>query len=149
MKYILILIYILLIFVSIAFWEAYIEGKNGWASRSVGWKMKKNIFFTKGITAYHFWAWIIMIPMFLALPLVIYGWNLKLFGVLATGYFWGAVLEDFLWFVVNPTFQLKNFNSKNVNWHLKWIKLNYKIEIPASYFVYFIIGLVIWIWLVV
>src|SRR3989344_3965692 len=107
MNAVLILIYILLIFVSIAFWEAYIEGKNGWASKSVGWRMKKDLWFIKGITAYHFWAWVIMIPMFLALPLVIYGWNLRLFGILLSGYFFGAILEDFLWFVINPAFPFK------------------------------------------
>ena len=143
----LILIYILLIFVSIAFWEAYIEGKNGWASKSVGWRMKKNLIFIKGITAYHFWAWMIMIPMFLALPLIIYGFDLKLFGVLATGYFWGAILEDFLWFVVNPAFHFKNFNSKHVKWH-RWVKLGI-IEIPSGYFIYFFIGLIIWLLFVV
>ncbi|MEK6835617.1 MAG: hypothetical protein AABX55_01185 [Nanoarchaeota archaeon] len=143
----LILGYILLIFVSIAFWEAYIEGKNGWASKSVGWRMKKNLIFIKGITAYHFWSWIIMIPMFLALPLIIYGFDLKIFGILATGYFWGAILQDFLWFVVNPVFPFKDFNSKKVKWH-RWFKIG-KFEIPQGYIVYFLLGLIIWKLLVV
>ena len=148
MNYALILIYILAIFVSIAFWEAYLEGKHGWATKSVGWKMKKNTYFTKGITAYHFWAWLIMIPMFLALPLIIYGFDLKLFGVLLTGYLWGAILEDYLWFVVNPAFPLKDFNSKKTTWHLRWFKFG-KVEIPQSYFLYFILGLISWLLLVV
>ena len=147
MNYTLILIYILFVFVSIAFWEAYIEGRHGWAAKSVGWKMKKDLFFIKGITAYHFWSWIIMIPMFLALPLVIYGWDLKLFGVLLTGYLWGAVLEDFLWFVVNPAFPFKNYNPRKVYWH-KWVKIG-KLELPQGYFIYFALGLIVWLVLVV
>jgi hypothetical protein len=87
-----------------------------------------------------------MIPMFLALPLVIYGFNLKLFGVLLTGYFFGAILEDFLWFVVNPAFPFKNFNSKKVKWH-KWVKI-FNIEIPKGYFFYLVLGLLTWIFLV-
>ncbi|MEK6932792.1 MAG: hypothetical protein AABW56_03275 [Nanoarchaeota archaeon] len=146
MNELLILAYILLIFVSIAFWEAYIEGKNGWASKSVGWKMKKDLFFIKGITAYHFWSWIVMIPMFLALPLVIYGWDLKLFGILLTGYFWGAILEDFLWFVINPEFPFKDFNPTKAYWH-KWFKIG-KVEFPQGYLFYFIFGLIIWMLLV-
>src|SRR3989338_4670540 len=144
MNELLILIYILLIFISISFWEAYMEGRNGWASKSVGWRLKIR---KRTLTSYHFWSWLIMIPMFLMLTLVIYGFDLKVFGILASSYFFGAVVEDFFWFVVNPVVKLKEFNPRFVKWHNLWNIFGFKV--PDFYIIYTIIGIIIWILFVV
>lgn len=138
-----ILIYIMLIFISIAFWEAYVEGRYGWAVRSYGRKVK---FGKRVLTAYHFWAWIIMIPMFLILPLIIYGFNLKIFGILLASYFLGAVVEDFAWFIVNPEVKIKEFNPRFAKWHNWWNIFGFKI--PDFYIIYPIIALIIWLLIV-
>ncbi|MEK6840978.1 MAG: hypothetical protein AABW57_00595 [Nanoarchaeota archaeon] len=143
MNEILILIYLMLIFISIGFWEAYMEGRNGWASKSVGWRLK---FGKRVLTAYHFWAWIVMIPLFLILPLVISGFNLKIFGILLSGYFLGTVVEDFTWFVVNPKVKIKEFGPKYAKWHNWWNIFGLKI--PDFYIIYPLIALIIWIFLV-
>jgi hypothetical protein len=143
MKELFILIYILLIFISIGFWEAYVEGRAGWAAKSIGWKLKIG---KRTLTAYHFWAWFIMIPMFLILPLIIYGFNLKIFGILASGYFLGTVIEDFTWFVVNPGVKLKEFNPRFAKWH-NWLDI-FGFKIPDFYIIYPLIALIIWIILV-
>lgn len=136
-------LYVMFIFIAISFWEAYIEGPNGWASKQHGWTINLGI---RKLTAYHFWSWIIMIPLFLLLPLVVFGFDKSIFWFLVGSYFIGTVVEDFGWFVVNPKFPLKDFNSNKVWWH-RWIKLN-KFEIPDFYLPYLFIGALIYIFLV-
>lgn len=115
------------------FWEAYVEGKHAWAEGKLGWKIKtkKRIW----LTAYHFWLFFVMWPLLITLPLVIFGFDLRIFGILLSAYFSGLIIEDFTWFIINPAFSLKNFNLKDVEWY-PWVKIG-KIEIP----VYYIIGL--------
>ena len=143
---IIILGYILLIFVAIAFWEAYIEGRYGWASRQVGWKINTKVgFMTRPLDGYHFWSWIVMLPMFLMLPFVMFGWNTHLFWLVIIGFLLGSVLEDFLWFVVNPDFPLRDFNPEGVWWHY-WIGFG-KYKLPEFFIVYPILAILIWIFL--
>lgn len=140
MDELLIIGYILLVFISIGFWEAYVEGRNGWAAKSCGWRLKIG---NRVLTAYHFWAWLIMIPMFLMLPLAIYGFDAKIFGILIIGYFLGTIVEDFTWFLVNPKVKLKEFNPRFAKWHNWWNILGLKI--PDFYIVYPLISLIIWL----
>lgn len=142
---IIIISYELVIFLTISFWESYIEGKNAWAANQVGWKI--NFLKNKPLTAYHFWLYLITIPLFLMFPFVIFGFNSHIFWLLAAGYFFGLVLEDLLWFVVNPHWGgLKKFNLRDVYWH-SWLKIG-KFEIP-DFFIYFtVIGTLILVFLV-
>ncbi len=139
----LILIYIMVIYVALAFAEGYMEGRYGWAARSYGWKI--NVMNRK-LTAYHFWSWLIMLPMLLMLPLVIYGFDKKVFGILLSSYFLGAVVNDFAWYIVNPKVSLKDFNPKFAKWYNWWGI--YGIKIPDFYIFYPIIFLIIWLLLV-
>jgi|SRR3989338_6194450 len=143
---IIILLYILGIFIAIGFWEAYIEGRYGWAQRQVGWNIPFKVGFLKRpLDAYHFWSWMIMIPMFLMLPFVMFGFNLHLFWLVVIGFLLGSVVEDFLWFVVNPDFPFRDFNPKKVWWHY-WIGFG-KFKVPEIYIIYPILALLIWIYL--
>lgn len=143
MNYITIYLYIMIIFVAIAFWEAYVERGQGWARSAGGWRIN---LWVRELTAYHFWAWLVMIPMFLMLPLVIFGWNTSIFWLLVSACIMGTVLEDFLWFVVNPDFPFKDFNPKKVTWY-KWLKLG-KLAIPDFYIPYIVIAILILVYLV-
>jgi len=61
--------------------------------------------------------------LLLSLPLLIKGWDLKLFGILISAYFSGIVIEDFMWFVVNPAIKFKeSFNPSFANYY-PWLKL--------------------------
>lgn len=127
------------IYIALAFAEGYVEGKYGWAARSYGWKL--NIFKRK-LTAYHFWMWIILLPMVLMLPIVVYGFNYKLFWILTSSYFLGAVVNDFAWYVVNPKVKLKDLNPKFAKWYNWWNIFGFKI--PDFYIYYPLIFMVIW-----
>lgn len=145
MSDIIILLYILGIFVSIGFWEAYIEGKGGWAKNQVGWRINFKVgFLRRPLDAYHFWSWLIMIPMCLMLPFVMFGWDWHLFWIVVIGFLLGTVIEDFLWFVVNPVFPLRDFKPKKVWWHY-WVGFG-KFKLPEIYILYPILAALIW-WL--
>ena len=84
-----------------------------------------------------------MWPLLLLLPLVIYGWNAKLFGVLVSAYFSGLVLEDFMWFVVNPKVSFKEFGPKFANYY-PWLKIG-SLFVPVMYLYSFVIALLSWL----
>ena len=103
------------------------EGKDAWAKRQVGWNFELG---GVQITAYHFWLTMMFIIL-LSLPLVVVGWDRHLFGVLLTAGLLGVVLEDFLWFVVNPYFGLKKWNPDDAPWY-PWLRIG-KVAIPLMY----------------
>ncbi len=140
MNTILIFIWIYAAMVAMSFWEAYVEGRHPWNRRKLGWR----IYFTKRycLPAYHFYVFVVMWPLLLTLPLVIFGWDLKLFGILFSAYFSGIVIEDFMWFVVNPAVKLSDFNPKFANFY-PWLKIG-KFQIPVFYIVFIFISIFIW-----
>lgn len=133
---------IYLAMVANAFWEAYVEGDNPWDKRKLGWKIKMGRY---TLPAYHFFLFVVMWPALLSLPLVISGWSPQLFGVLVSAYFTGLILEDFLWFVVNPAVGLSKFNSDYANYY-PWIKLG-KFEIPLGYITLPLLAILSWYFL--
>lgn len=119
------------------------EGRNGWAKRSYGWRLK---IFKRNLTAYHFWIWLVLLPMFLMLPLIVFGFNSRIFWLLASSYFLGALINDLVWYIVNPKVTLKDLNPKFAKWYNWWNIFG--IKIPDFYIVYPIIFLIIWVFLV-
>ena len=138
METFLIFICIVLAFISMSFWEAYVEGSHPWAGRS-----KKDHGRLK-ITAYHRGVYA-MVFFFLLVPLIIAEFNLRLFGVIVSASALGFIVEDFLWFIINPYFSLKDFNSKKVYWY-PWIKIG-KFEIPFLYVIGILIFVLSWYFL--
>ena len=119
------IVYLFILSVVWAVLEIQIEGKNGWASALPTWRKKEGwivkLLGGRPLTGYH-----ICMITFLALvyhfPFFFTPWNLgkELFTI---GFFFGFLLiEDFLWFVLNPAFRLKRFNRKNPDlwWHKSW-----------------------------
>jgi hypothetical protein len=129
--------------ISASFWEAYVEGRNAWDAGKLGWKIKIGKYVV--LTAYHFFLFFMMFPLLLILPLVVYGFDLRLVGILISAYASGMILEDFFWFVVNPTFKIKNWNSKHVTWY-PWLKIG-KFELPVGYITGLIVFFVSWYFL--
>jgi hypothetical protein len=130
--------------IATSFWEAYVEGRNCWDKKKLGWKLKIGKHFV--LPAYHFYLFVIMWPLLLSLPLVIYGWNTKLFGILFSAYLLGATIEDIGWYVVNPKVKFKEFFTSFSD-YFPWIKINGKKIIPVNYVVSFILALLSWYFL--
>ena len=141
---ILITLYIQAIFASIAFWESYIEGYNSWDTGKLGWKFRIGFLKQKPLTMYHLFLYVITIPMFMMLPLLLFGFDKHLFLLLIANYFLGLVVEDFLWFVVNPVWGgLRNFNSAKVNWH-RFHRIG-RLELPDFYIIFILVAVTIFV----
>ncbi|WP_406657423.1 hypothetical protein V7O62_02400 [Methanolobus sp. ZRKC2] len=126
--------------IATAFWEAYVEGRNAGNRGKFGWKIR----FSKNITltAYHFYLFFVMWPMLLTLPLIVNGWDTRLFGILLSAYFSGLVIEDFTWFIVNPVVKFSEWNPKFVNYY-PWVKIG-KGYLPLMYITHLAAALISW-----
>ena len=115
--------------------EIQIEGKDGWAKNLPTWRIKNRLtkFFygEQPLTGYHFWLVVVLLialhsGFFAGLP-----WSLSL-ELKIMGCFWLAVvIEDFLWFALNPYYGVKKFNRTEAHWHTLWI-----LGLPALYWIY-------------
>lgn len=129
-------------FIAMSFWESSVEGRNAGNRGKKGFRIK--LFGKNYITRYHFFLFYIMLPVLIYMPLIIYGWNLQLFGVLLSAHFSGIVIEDFCWFLVNPKIDIKkDFNPDFVNYY-PWLKIG-KIYIPVYYIIDLAIAFMSWL----
>jgi hypothetical protein len=106
-----------------ALWEIQIEGKDGWAANSPGWRIEKGwavkLMGGRPLTGYHVFMVVFIIGI-IHLPLFFVPWSLRL-ECLLTGFYLGMVLlEDFLWFVLNPYYGIKSFRKGKIWWHKTW-----------------------------
>jgi len=138
----LIFIWIYAAMIATSFWEAYVEGRNAWDKAKLGWKINIGRF---KLTGYHFYIFYIMWPLLVTLPLVIYGWDTKLFGILLSAYASGAVLEDFMWYVVNPVVKVRELNTDFANYYPR-VKIG-NIRIPVFYFIGIGVAILSWYFL--
>ena len=106
--------------------EIQIEGAEGWAVNLPTWRVEHHLLLTlfwggRAMTGYHAWmfsfiALIFHLPLFM---MASWSWMLEARVVSCIMLFW--VVEDFLWFVMNPAFGLKRFKPQIVTWHPNWI----------------------------
>lgn len=139
----LIFLWVYLAMIAMSFWESAVEGRKAWDRGKLGWKINLGKYC---LPAYHFFVFLVMWPLLLTLPLVIYGWDLRLLGILISAYFSGMVIEDFMWYVVNPAIKFsESFNSKFANYY-PWLKFG-KLEIPALYLIGIAVSIISWYFL--
>jgi ABC-type uncharacterized transport system permease subunit len=125
-----------------SFWEAYVEGRNTCELGKLGWKIKLGKYY---FTGYHFYLFYVMYPLLLSLPLVIYGWNLRLFGILLSAYATGMAIEDIMWFVVNPVVKFSEWGTDFTS-HYPWVGIG-KFRVPTLYVVGLLIAILSWYFL--
>jgi hypothetical protein len=125
----------------LASWEIQIEGKDGWASKLPCWRVEKGwlVRVTGGrpITGYHFFMTLFLITM-VHLPLFFTRWSWQLESLLLGFYVGMVLLEDFLWFVLNPHYGIKNFHKGGIWWHKQWWG-----PIPALYWILLVVVIVL------
>jgi hypothetical protein len=133
--------FLLLILTSIVFalFEIQIEGKDGWAKNIPTWKTNtKPISFkpiriildpNKPFTGYHLYL-LLFIILLVHLPLIFYNWGLRNEIFIISFLLYLSTVEDFLWFVLNPYYGIKNFKKENIPWHTYWF-----LKIPAGYWI--------------
>lgn len=116
-----------------ALFEIQIEGKSGWAEKLPTWRVYKSWFrylpgANKPLTGYHFYLWI-MIFLFIHTSYVFLPFSFKNELIILSGYIYILRLEDFLWFIFNPHFGLKNFKKGKIPWHTDWLYF-----LPTQYY---------------
>lgn len=120
--------------------EIQIEGANGWAAGLPTWRVNDapllRLFFGgRTITGYHVFAFSFMFCVF-HLPLAVTGhfsWRLEARILGGLMLFW--IVEDFLWFVLNPAFGLARLTPEHVPWHPHWF-----LGVPVDYIVFTLVA---------
>jgi len=127
--------------------EIQIEGPNGWATSLPTWRAENRwtrlFFSSKPLTGYHLYTLLfllVVVHLPFALSLAPITWRAEARIVSFFILFW--VLEDFLWFILNPAFGLRRFRPKHVWWHAPtwwWIMpRDYWIFVPAGVALYWL-----------
>ncbi|MBC8008015.1 MAG: hypothetical protein H7X76_08230 [Prolixibacteraceae bacterium] len=118
--------------------EIHIEGDAGWAANLPTWRIEKHwlldIFWGgRAMTGYHAWVFP-FIAIFFHFPLFFMAqWSLPLEArvIASIMLFW--IMEDFLWFIINPAFGWKRFRQEHVSWHKNWV-----CGAPVEYWIFFV-----------
>lgn len=116
--------------------EIQIEGAAGWAAALPTWRIEEHwlldLFWGgRPMTGYHAWVFPFIALVF-HFPVFFVGrWTLRLeCRILACiMVFW--VVEDFLWFMLNPAYGLAGFTPEGVPWHPYWF-----LGVPVDYWIY-------------
>jgi len=125
-------------------WESYMEGDSGWKWNPKWWRIYLPGGYT--YTAYHIWAFWIFAPLvIIVLPLLVAGFSWRLLWLLVAALLFGSIIEDFMWFVVNPCYPFSKWNPRETKWY-PWLKIG-KFALPLSYVVKAILTIIILKWL--
>ena len=123
------LTFIAFVLISALFWaklEIEIEGSQGWATALPTWRVEKHrlldLFFGgRPLTGYHVWSFALFL-LFFHMPFFFAGeWSLPKELNVIGGYFLFWIVEDFLWFALNPHFGVKKFKKEHAWWHKRWL----------------------------
>lgn len=116
--------------------EIQIEGADGWAQNLPTWRRPvprwlRPFWGGRPCTGYHVYLFVFMalvfhLPLFVGVQNV---WRAEAQILGSLMFFW--IVEDFLWFVFNPAYGLKNFRPGQIRWHPRWIG-----RVPLDYVIY-------------
>lgn len=126
--------------------EIQIEGDAGWAANLPTWRIEEHwlldIFWGgRAMTGYHAWVFP-FIALFFHFPLFFAGhwsWRAEFRIIGCIMLFW--IVEDFLWFLLNPAYGLARFHAEAIPWHKHWLWLA-----PADYWFYSL-AMLLMLWL--
>jgi hypothetical protein len=126
--------------------EIEIEGPNGWAANLPTWRISNKwtqiLYSGRPLTGYHLWMQIfilLLVHLPVAMRYSLWSWALEL--QLIGFFIWFLILEDFLWFVFNPSFGVKRFRRENIWWHAP----NWWWIMPRDYWVYGTLGVAVYV----
>ncbi len=126
--------------------EIQIEGSDGgWAANLPTWRIEKHwlldVFFGgRPLTGYHAWC----LPFVLAafhLPFALtWTWSLPLEARAMAAFMLFWIIEDFLWFLLNPAWGWRRFTRTEVRWHKHWL-----FGFPTDYWTFAVAaGFLLW-----
>lgn len=120
--------------------EIHIEGDAGWAANLPTWRVEEhwllNLFWGgRAMTGYHAWvmSFIVLLFHFPVFLMWQWSWQLEARILASLMVFW--IVEDFLWFVLNPAFGFTRFKPRHISWHKHWL-----CGAPVDYWVFIAIS---------
>jgi hypothetical protein len=127
--------------------EIQIEGAQGWAAGlPVTFRIEKHwlldIFWGgRPMTGYHAWVFSFMFLMFHVPFAWTSKWTVRLEAraIACVSGFW--IVEDFLWFILNPAYGWAKLTPAQVPWHIHWF-----MGFPTDYWTFTIVGTAIYAW---
>jgi hypothetical protein len=116
--------------------EIHIEGESGWAASLPTWRIENHwalewFFGGRALTGYHAWMLAFMLAVFHFPALASWNWSWRLEARLIGAYIVFWILEDWLWFALNPAWGLRRFRRELVTWHKRWL-----LGAPLDYWVF-------------
>lgn len=126
--------------------EIQIEGGAGWAANLPTWRIENHWLLDwfwggRPMTGYHAWIFSFMALVFHLAPVLLREWSwrieARILGSLAL--FW--IIEDWLWFVLNPAYGLAGFVPAAAAWHKYWLG-----PAPLDYWMFGAVGLTLLAW---
>ncbi len=120
--------------------EIQIEGPAGWASSLPTWRIEKywllDIFWGgRPMTGYHAWVFSFMFLVFHLGVFINLNWSLRTEARIIASLMLFWIIEDFLWFILNPAFGINNFSQNKIPWHKQWF-----LNIPVDYWTFTIVA---------
>ena len=143
-----------LLFFAVMFWASFcfakmeieIEGEKGWADDLPTWRISKDHVLSRllaggrELTGYHLWVQTFVFSL-LHIVFVFVSWSWKIELQLLSFIFYIWVVEDFMWFLLNPAFGITKFKKKFIWWHERhwwWFApREYFIFIPIATLLYY------------
>jgi hypothetical protein len=140
------LYYVAFILISAFLWaklEIEIEGSKGWAAALPTWRVEKHwlldLFFGgRPLTGYHAWSFALFLFFFHMPFFVTTRWSLQRELNVMGGYLLFWIVEDFLWFALNPHFGIKKFTKEHAWWHKRWL-----LGLPVEYWTFGVLAFVL------
>lgn len=116
--------------------EVQIEGSQGWARGLPTWRidnaLTRVLFGGRPLTGYHFWFHILialLVHTQVALGFIPFSPSAELRILAFLVLFW--LIEDWLWFVVNPAFGVSAFRAERIHWHRR----SWWLIMPREYWI--------------
>ncbi|MBA2482437.1 MAG: hypothetical protein H0V44_17375 [Planctomycetes bacterium] len=120
--------------------EIHIEGDKGWAASLPTWRIEKHwlldLFFGgRTLTGYHAWMLSFMLAAFHFPALVLGDWSWRYEALVMAAFIVFWILEDLLWFLLNPAWGWRRFDRVNVTWHRYWL-----LWFPTDYWIFTVVA---------
>lgn len=143
----ILLLWVILLAFFFANVEIQIEGDHGWASAlpvtfRIDHHWLLDLFWGgRPMTGYHAWVFP-FVALFFHLPMIwSFQWSLSLEArtIACISIFW--IVEDALWFILNPAFGWSKLDPQHVPWHIHWI-----FGLPTDYFTFTFVAFLLLVW---
>lgn len=105
--------------------EIHIEGDAGWAANLPTWRIEEHwlldlLWGGRAMTGYHAYVFSFIAIFFHAPVFLMAQWSWQLEARIAASIMLFWIIEDYLWFVINPAFGWRRFRADLVAWHRHW-----------------------------